>query len=175
MQHFDGHHASRTEQAHADAGWADALRRTGRRVTGQRLAVMRAANAHHHATTEELHKETRAEFPSVALATVHAIVNDLTDAGLLRRIDVPQSPARYEPDHGDNHHHAQCVRCGRIEDVECAVGHSPCLTPSDPHGMHILVAEVLYRGLCSDCAATEADRPTSTIRHTTTQEENFLG
>jgi Fur family ferric uptake transcriptional regulator len=142
------------------ATWAAALRRTGRRVTGQRLAVMRAASDHHHATAEELHRKTLGDYPTMALATVHAIVNDLTEAGLLRRIEVPQSPALYEPDAGDNHHHAQCVRCGRIEDVECAVGHAPCLTPSNTHGMKIEVAEVLYRGVCADCAA-KIENPTT--------------
>lgn len=164
MQHTTGHHHE-DSVAHSAAdplAWSAALRRTGRRVTGQRLAVMRAASDHHHATAEQLHRDTQAEYPSVALATIHAIVNDLTEAGLLRRIEVPQSPALYEPELGDNHHHAQCVRCGRIEDVECAVGHAPCLHPSDTHGMQIQVAEVLYRGLCSDCASQVEAQPSPT-------------
>lgn len=157
MQHTTGHHQE-GPASHAEPTWAAALRRTGRRVTGQRLAVMRAASGHHHATAEELHRKTLDDYPTMALATVHAIVNDLTEAGLLRRIDVPYSPALYEPEQGDNHHHAQCIRCGRIEDVGCSVGHAPCLHPSDSHGMHILVAEVLYRGLCQECASQE-DHP----------------
>lgn len=137
------------------AAWTQALRRAGRRVTKQRLAVMAAASTHPHATAEELHRATRGDFPDLALATTHMIVKDLTASGLLRRLELPHSASRYEPDLGDHHHHAQCVRCGRVEDVACAVGHTPCLTPSDTHGMHILVAEVLYRGICAACAATE--------------------
>ena len=138
------------------SAWEDALRESGRRVTKQRLAIMDAAQAQHHATTEELHRHAVKHLPELALATAHTVVNDLTDAGLLRRVDVPHSPSRYEPELGDNHHHAQCVGCGRLEDVPCAVGHSPCLTPSDDHGMNIFVADVLYRGLCTHCAAARA-------------------
>lgn len=140
--------------------WSAALRHAGRRVTRQRLAVMAAATAHPHGTTDALHTAAQQAAPELALATTHTIVNDLTAAGLLRRIDLPHSPARYEAELGDNHHHAQCIRCGRIEDVTCAVGHAPCLTPSDSHGMRILVAEVLYRGICAQCAAAEADQTT---------------
>lgn len=152
--------------------WAEALRRSGRRVTKQRLAVMRAADAHHHFTAEELHRVAREAIPELALATTHVVLGDLTDAGLLRRVDVPHSPARFEPELGDNHHHAQCVKCGRIEDVPCSVGHSPCLTPSDDHGMNILVAEVLYRGVCAACAAPDEASNAPIHRE---QEENSLG
>jgi len=146
------------------AAWEVALRAAGKRVTRQRLAVLEAATAHPHATADELHHAASGIVENLALPTAHAVVNDLTEAGLLRRLDIPHAPSLYETELGDNHHHAQCVRCGRLEDVPCAVGHAPCLTPSDSHGMRILVAEVLYRGLCEDCAATAEPEPTPTSR-----------
>ncbi|WP_394163193.1 Fur family transcriptional regulator [Galactobacter valiniphilus] len=139
------------------SSWEHALRAAGKRVTKQRLAVLGAVHTHPHGTADELHRSAAQELPELALPTTHGIVNDLTEAGLLRRIDVPHSPSLYETDLGDNHHHAQCVSCGRLEDVACAVGHAPCLTPSDSHGMRILVADVLYRGLCEQCAAGETE------------------
>lgn len=141
------------DDAGRELAWADALRAAGRRVTRQRLVVLNSAALRPHGTVDELHKVAIGALPELKLTTTHAVVNDLTDAGLLRRIDVPHSSSRYETELGDNHHHAQCVRCGRLEDVPCSVGHAPCLTPSDSHGMTILVAEVLYRGVCAECAA----------------------
>ena len=61
----------------------------------------------------------------------------------------------YETRTGDNHHHAFCVRCGKVEDVDCAVGSAPCLTPSDFHGMALFSADVLYQGVCTDCQTEE--------------------
>ena len=59
--------------------------------------------------------------------------------------------ALYELEFVDNHHHLQCIVCGRVEDVECSVGHAPCLIPSRDHGMRVLEATVTFRAICSDC------------------------
>jgi Fur family ferric uptake transcriptional regulator len=64
--------------------------------------------------------------------------------------------ARYESRIGDNHHHVVCRSCGAIEDVDCAVGGAPCLTPADDHGFAIDEAEVVYWGLCPACSAASS-------------------
>ena len=76
----------------------------------------------------------------------------LTDAGLVRRIQPAGAIARYEARVGDNHHHVVCRSCGAIADVDCAVGHAPCLTASDDHGFVVDEAEVVYWGTCPACA-----------------------
>jgi Fur family ferric uptake transcriptional regulator len=62
--------------------------------------------------------------------------------------------ARYEARTGDNHHHVVCRSCGAVADVDCAVGHAPCLTASTDHGFVVDEAEVIYWGACSTCSAT---------------------
>ena len=61
--------------------------------------------------------------------------------------------ARYEARVGDNHHHVVCRSCGAIADVDCAVGHAPCLTAADDSGYQIEEAEVIYWGRCPECVA----------------------
>ncbi|MBT1001196.1 transcriptional repressor [Paenarthrobacter sp. DKR-5] len=134
--------------------WDAALRAAGRRVTRQRLAVLGVLERTPHLEAEAVLREARHALPDLTLQSVYVILTDLTNSGLLRRIEPPHSPARYETRVGDNHHHAICTSCGRVEDVDCAVGHAPCLTPSWTPGsrpMTIHVAEVLYQGVCSDC------------------------
>jgi Fe2+ or Zn2+ uptake regulation protein len=80
------------------------------------------------------------------------VLRALTNAGLVRRIQPAGATARYESRVGDNHHHIVCRTCGAIADVECAVGHAPCLTASDNHGFVVDEAEVVYWGTCPDCA-----------------------
>lgn len=66
------------------------------------------------------------------------------------------SPARFELRVGDNHHHLICRSCGRIEDVDCAVGAAPCLDPIEDSGFTVDEAEVTWWGRCADCSrATE--------------------
>ena len=133
--------------------WTGELRAHGRRVTKQRLAVLAAVERLPHAVADDVAASVRGELPDISLQSVYVVLADLTELGLVRKIEPPHSPARYETRVDDNHHHAICTGCGRIEDVDCAVGHAPCLTPENTHGMSIQIADVLYRGICADCAA----------------------
>ncbi|MFB6726885.1 Fur family transcriptional regulator [Kribbella sp. NPDC056345] len=128
------------------------LRGSELRVTRPRVAVLQAVYAHPHADTDSLIGAVRNDLPDVSHQAVYDSLHTLTAAGLVRRIQPLGSVARYESRVGDNHHHVVCRSCGAIADVDCAVGHAPCLHASDDHGFVIDEAEVIYWGLCSDCA-----------------------
>ena len=98
------------------------LRAHGLQVTPQRLAVLRAVSARPHRTAEEIDKVVRAEIGAVSRQAVYDALGTLTDKGMIRRIQPAGSPARYEDRVGDNHHHVICRSCGRMADVDCAVG-----------------------------------------------------
>ena len=128
------------------------LRSVSLSVTRPRLAVLSAVADHPHADTDTIVGVVRAELGAVSTQAVYDVLRALTGAGLVRRIQPPGSVARYESRVGDNHHHLVCRGCGRIEDVDCAVGAAPCLAPDDTHGFTVDEAEVIYRGLCLECA-----------------------
>jgi Fur family transcriptional regulator, stress-responsive regulator len=127
------------------------LRGASLRITRPRLAVLGAVHAHPHADTRSLLGAVRGELSDVSQAAVYEVLNVLTEAGLVRRIQPQGTVARYESRTGDNHHHVICRTCGVIADVDCAVGAAPCLDPSDDHGFVIDEAEVVYWGLCPAC------------------------
>ena len=132
------------------------LRNAGLRVTAQRVAVLHALDTRPHASADALHGDLRAIVPGIALATVHGVVKDLATAGIVRRVSLPDiGSALYEIESDDNHHHLQCVRCGRVEDVACAVGEAPCLHPSHDHGMRVIEASVTFRAICHECEGNE--------------------
>lgn len=144
------------------------LRDADLRVTRPRLAVLDAVHRLPHADTETILGATRAEVPDVSHQAVYDVLRALTTAGLVRRIQPSGALARYESRVGDNHHHVVCRSCGAIADVDCAVGHTPCLTASDDHGFAIDEAEVIYWGLCPDCSTapdTHTDTHTDTTVH----------
>jgi Fur family ferric uptake transcriptional regulator len=128
------------------------LRGADLRVTRPRLAVLAAVHEHPHADTDLLIGVVRRELGDVSHQAVYDVLRALTSAGLLRRIQPAGSVARYESRVGDNHHHVVCRACGAIADVDCAVGHTPCLTAADDHGFVVDEAEVVYWGTCPDCA-----------------------
>ncbi|SDY08572.1 Fur family transcriptional regulator, ferric uptake regulator [Amycolatopsis xylanica] len=129
------------------------LRGAALRVTRPRLSVLHAVHAHPHADTDSIISAVRADLAEVSHQAVYDVLRALTTAGLVRRIQPLGSVARYEARVGDNHHHAVCRSCGAITDVDCAVGHAPCLSASDDHGFVIDEAEVIYWGLCPSCSS----------------------
>ena len=129
------------------------LRARNLQVTPQRVAVLRALAASPHSTADEIHRLVQAELGTASRQAVYDALAALTDRGLLRRIEPAGSPARYEDRVGDNHHHLVCRSCGRMVDVDCAVGEAPCLSPQDGAGYEIDEAEVIYWGRCSGCVA----------------------
>src|ERR1700691_113192 len=131
---------------------AELLRQGGYRVTGQRLAVLRAVSTEPHVTADAVMEAVRAEMGAISVKAVYDALGVLVDVGVAGRIQPAGSPARFEARVSDNHHHVICRSCGRTDDVDCAVGEAPCLTASDDHGFSIDEAEVIYWGLCPDCS-----------------------
>ena len=127
------------------------LRGAALRVTRPRISVLGAVHRHPHADTESIIGAVRADLGEVSHQAVYDVLRALTTAGLVRRIQPSGALARYEARVGDNHHHVVCRSCGVIADVDCAVGHAPCLTACDDYGFAIDEAEVTYWGLCPSC------------------------
>lgn len=127
------------------------LRGASLRVTRPRVAVLAAVHAHPHADTSSLIGHVRTSLGEVSTQAVYDVLQALTAARLVRRIQPEGSVARYESRVGDNHHHVICRSCGAIADVDCAAGHAPCLTADNDHGFVIDEAEVVYWGLCPEC------------------------
>jgi Fur family transcriptional regulator, stress-responsive regulator len=145
---------------------AEVLRQRGIQITAQRLAVLRAVAGQPHTTADAVAEAVRAEIGAISLQSVYDALGVLVDEGLLRRIQPAGSPARFENRVGDNHHHLICRVCGRVVDVDCAVGSAPCLNAVDDRGYEIDEAEVAYWGRCPDCLtkANASARPKSSSR-----------
>ncbi|ANS68541.1 Fur family transcriptional regulator [Streptomyces lincolnensis] len=131
---------------------ADELRGAGLRVTAARVALLETVRAGDHLGVEAIAAGVRDRVGHISLQAVYEALHALTDVGLVRRIEPPGSPARFEGRVGDNHHHLVCRSCGVVVDVDCAVGHAPCLTAADNRGFAVDEAEVIYWGLCPDCS-----------------------
>ncbi|MEM9704172.1 MAG: transcriptional repressor [Planctomycetota bacterium] len=89
-------------------------------------------------------------------STVFRGLSDLSDAGLLTRLDLGDSVRRYEwlPDQDETvvHPHHVCTECGRITCLEDSVMK---LAPSlGLAGSAIgTITDVVLRGMCEDCAS----------------------
>jgi Fe2+ or Zn2+ uptake regulation protein len=133
------------------------LRAAGLRVTAPRIAVLEALEDRPHADAETLARAVRERLGTVSTQAVYDVLAALCRTSLVRRIEPAGSPARFERQVGDNHHHVVCRSCGTVDDVECAPGVAPCLTPDQTaHGFVIDEAEVTFWGLCPRCQPESA-------------------
>ena len=135
---------------------AEVLRGAGLRVTAARVALLETVRDGGHLGVEAVASGVRDRVGHVSLQAVYEALHALTAAGLVRRIEPPGSPALFEGRVGDNHHHLVCRSCGVVADVDCAVGHAPCLTASEDHGFSVDEAEVIYWGLCPACSTVSS-------------------
>lgn len=132
---------------------AAALRGAGLRVTESRTAVYDALRDRPHASADAVFELIRGAVPATSRQSVYNALGDFADAGLVRRIEPAGRPMLFELRVDDNHHHLVCTGCGAVEDIDCTVGHAPCLVPSEDHGYAIAAAEVTFWGLCPACRA----------------------
>lgn len=132
------------------------LRERGLRVTQGRVAMLEVLESLPHADAESLHRALAEHGHATSVQSVHNMLGDLTAAGIVRRFEPERSAARYERRIDDNHHHAVCSRCGKVEDVDCVVGEAPCLHAQAPAGFTIQAADVTFVGVCADCATAAA-------------------
>jgi Fur family ferric uptake transcriptional regulator len=139
----------------------DLLLAHGLQVTPQRLTVLRVVTAHPHVTAERVAELVRAEIGAISRQAVYNVLGVLVEKGVLRKIQPLGSPSLFEARVGDNHHHLICRACGRVVDIDCAVGAAPCLQVPDDRGYRIDEAEVIYWGHCPSCldAAGSQDAP----------------
>ena len=132
------------------------LRAGGLRVTQPRLAVLAvlegARSTHEHLTVAEVVERSREILGKVSPQTVYDCLLAMTDAGVVRRVDLAGSPARFETAAGDGHDHHVCEDCGAVHNV-ARVGPGPRdARPPVPSGARIDRTEIVYWGVCAECA-----------------------
>ena len=131
------------------------LRSAGLRATRSRLTVLRALHGAHGPTSHpEVTELLSAE--GWDRATLYRNLVDMTDAGLLRRVDLGDRVWRFELATADEHTHEAelhphflCTACG---DVACLPEiQLPSAGASVPRSMLQGSVSVQVRGLCDDC------------------------
>lgn len=121
----------------------------------QREAILRAVQAKKsHPSADEVYARLKKEYPALSLGTVYRNLNQLAQAGKLRRLAIPGSPDRYDGTLAP-HCHLHCIRCGALVDVATP----DCLREPEkiepPSGCTIEGAHLLFYGRCAQCAGAD--------------------
>lgn len=106
-------------------------------------------------TAQEIADRLRERGEQVGVASIYRALQLLDDMRLVRRVDVGEPVARYEPVHpnGEHHHHLVCDSCGSTKAFE---------DPELERTIELLAKRVEYsvgthdvtlRGQCPSCRA----------------------
>src|SRR6516225_2221267 len=129
-----------------------AVRASGLKLTPQRIAIVRELAADPtHPTAQELFERLRPALPTMSFATVYNTLDALAAAGLCASLSLAPGPARFDPNM-EPHHHAVCDRCGLVRDIPREAPASPGAPSESPTGFQVRSVELIYRGVCADCA-----------------------
>lgn len=135
------------------------LKERGLKLTPQRhLVCSLLTQLSGHPTAEEIHAHATRMMPTLSLKTVYSTLYELVEMGAVRLINPGPGGFRVESNL-EPHSHLVCRRCGHILDA-----------PADPLGdrswsdlpvpdFRIEAREVIFRGLCKECADSPASRP----------------
>ena len=130
---------------------AGRLRSAQLKATAPRVAVLGVLAGRAHLDADTITSAVAVELPKTSQQAVYGVLAALVSAGLVRKIDPAGSPALFEARVGDNHHHRICLNCHAVEDVDCVIGASPCLTPSNMDGFAVQATEITFWGICAPC------------------------
>ena len=113
-----------------------------------------------HPTAADLYQVVRARLPRISLGTVYRNLELLTETGVIQRLEMGGPEARFDGN-ADHHHHVQCVRCGRVDDL-CGVpdGLTDVLAGgrfANTSGYEILGYQLVFSGICPECGKKQPD------------------
>ena len=135
--------------------WADEaqrrLREAGYRNGPARVAVIELLDAENCCVSAAEVHESLGE--RVGLASVYRVLESLHAAALVRRVDVGDGIARYEPLRvsGEHHHHLVCTECGKVEAFDDPALERAIRRVEAKSGYAVEQHDVVLQGACDTC------------------------
>ncbi|MBE6034310.1 Fur family transcriptional regulator [Aminipila sp.] len=105
-------------------------------------------NLKNHPSAEEIYSEIIKTNPSVSKGTVYRNLGILADNGEILRIEMPNSPDRFDF-RLEKHYHIQCDNCGKVFDLDV-----PCIEELEHiKDKEFLVTgyQLVFKGICKEC------------------------
>lgn len=134
---------------------AERLRGSGHRVTQQRLDVYRTlADSAEHPDAETVYHRVRRRLPSISLDTVYRTLAMLERAGFVSKVESGCDRVRYDAN-PTPHHHAVCVRCGLVRDLDHLMWRELAVPAAIPGFAVVGSLHIEVRGTCERCDKAE--------------------
>lgn len=122
-----------------------------KRNTIQRALVLEAVNELKcHATADEIYHVIVNEHPHISRGTVYRNLNQLSESGEIRKLEIPDGADRFDHRCHD-HYHTRCLKCGQVFDVEMEYIKDLENKIKDTHGFEFSGHDIMFKGICPEC------------------------
>ena len=103
-----------------------------------------------HPTADFVYKQKRKDLPNISLATVYRNLNQLAEAGLIRKVEGLDGSVHF--DHNThNHYHFVCIKCNKVYDVSCEVAPDLNQKVLVKTGLQVISHDITFKGICQHC------------------------
>lgn len=124
-------------------------------LTVQRRAILENLSSRSdHPTADQIYASIQDRITGVSRTTVYRVLETFVQLGLARKISNPEAKARFDAD-TSRHHHAACVACEKVIDIDAELVPDVDLQGVDLDGFEVFDCSVVAVGLCRDCRSKD--------------------
>ena len=130
----------------------DSLKRSGMRMTPQRLAICQyMSNTDAHPTAADVYHQLKPQFPSLSLMTVYNTLNALVGVGAVNSLGVAGDANTHYDGDTSPHVNLICLKCHRISDMDSNLAKKLDAEIGASSGFKVIGSRLVYYGLCPEC------------------------
>ena len=109
-----------------------------------------------HPPAEALLEFLKRDDSNVGMTTLYRNLNQLADAGLIKKIDGLEPSAHF--DHNTfEHYHFICEKCKKVYDIPSSVAPDLVKNTTEATGFDITSHDIVFHGICSECKRKDID------------------
>jgi Fur family ferric uptake transcriptional regulator len=129
------------------------------RMTRQRQVILEALLASHgHPTGDEVYRLARRRLSHISLGTVYRNLEVLSEAGLVRKLELGGTARRFDAKM-EEHHHIRCLRCGKVDDISVEPAAGIEQEVARQSGYEVVEHRLELIGYCPQCRKLREGKP----------------
>ena len=128
------------------------------RMTHQREIILdELGKCKNHPTADSLYERVKKKLPRISLATVYRNLEILSEAGMIKKLEISGRQKRFDWDL-NQHDHIYCVQCHRVDNIELDSDRKLTLPPEHDRGYKISGCRIEFFGVCPSCQKKNASK-----------------
>lgn len=121
------------------------------RMTHQREIILEELHrCTTHPTADELYERIKKKLPRISLATVYRNLEILSEAGMIKKLEISGRQKRFDWDPQD-HDHVYCTQCQRVDNIPTTTTPFLSVDAGEQKGYRITGCRIEFYGLCPNC------------------------